>query len=216
MISLKEVQALLLDFDGTLVDSIPVLKNVYLKFLSAIGKEGSDEEFEALNGPNIRQIMVYLKETYAIEDSLDAMEASFHEIFTNIYTKQVDFFPGVHEFLLWAKGKGLKLVIVTSAHPELVKMMLDVKGVRGLFDAVISSKDLANGKPHPEVYENALKTISIEPRHAIAFEDSEKGIAAACGAGITTFAFGTGSYPPGIESFQDWAQVLKSFENADA
>lgn len=210
-ISLKDVHALLLDFDGTLVDSLPILKNVYFKFLSAIGKKGSDEEFEALNGPNIRQIMIYLKEKYEVKDSLEEMEATFHGIFTNIYTKQVDFFPGVQEVLRWAKKKGLKLVIVTSAHPELVKRMLEVKGVRALFDAVISSKDLANGKPHPEVYEEALKAIAIKPIHAIAFEDSEKGIAAARSAGIRTYLFGKS----GVENFQDWTQVLESFQNAD-
>ena len=204
--AIQNVKALFFDFDGTLADSLPILKKVYMNFLERAGHKGSEEEFQKLNGPNINQIVNYLKKKYQLEDSPDSIKGMFHELFKGIYSRQVHFFPGALEFLTWAKEHGYRLFVVTSADPIMVSLVLEKKQAKPLFEAIISSKDLANGKPHPEVYLHALNRAGVESEQALAFEDSPNGLLAARGAGIQTVEYG--------KDFPDWHKILKEFQKA--
>ena len=55
------IKGLLIDLDGTLVDSVPALFQVYKKFLAYYGKEGTKEEFISLIGPSIDEIVEILQ-----------------------------------------------------------------------------------------------------------------------------------------------------------
>jgi HAD superfamily hydrolase (TIGR01509 family) len=200
---MNNIKALFFDFDGTLVDSLPVLKKVYLSFLEKMGYQGSEEEFQHLNGPNINQIIDYLKKKYRLTDSPESIKEMFHQLFKGIYSRQVHFFPGATDFLAWAKKNRFRLFIVTSAEPIMVSLVLEKKQVQSLFEAIISSKDSSNGKPHPEVYLRALNQADVNPEEVLAFEDSMNGLLSARGAGIQTVEFG--------KDFADWHEILNEF-----
>jgi len=189
-----EVKSLFFDFDGTLVNSLPVLRRVYHTFLEKVGRKGSENEFQHLNGPNIREIISYLKETYKLSDTHEAMEEMFHHLFVGLYTKEVELFPGVKDFLQTAKEKKLSLWVVTSANPTIVELVLKKTGISSYIDGIMSSLKLTNGKPHPEVYLEALKKAGRSSQEVIAFEDSEKGILSSEGAGIKTFRVDNGHH----------------------
>ncbi len=124
-----------------------------------MGHQGSEEEFQKLNGPSINQIIQYFKEKYQLPDSPESMLHMFHQLFTGIYSNHIHFFPGALEFLKWAKDEGYCLYIVTSADPIMVSLVLEKYQAKSLIEAVISSRDLDNGKPHPEVYLQALDRL---------------------------------------------------------
>lgn len=188
----KRYRAFFFDFDGTLVDSLPILKKVYFDFMKSVGKEGSEEEFEKLNGPNIKEIVSYLHRRYEINDSENEIRDLFRSLCLSLYSTKVDFFPGAAQFLEDAKEKGIRLYVVTSAEPALVERVFDRTQKRPLLDGIVSSTDFQNGKPHPEVYLRALIEADLNSEDVLAFEDSKNGILAATRAGIQTVAFGTG------------------------
>ncbi|NGX58827.1 MAG: Phosphorylated carbohydrates phosphatase [Chlamydiae bacterium] len=208
----QKAKALFFDFDGTLVDSLPVLRKVYMDFLEKMGHEGTEEEFQRLNGPSINEIISYLKEKYQLEDSVESMKEMFHHLFKGIYSKQVHFFPGVLEFLNYAKSKGYRIFVVTSAEPIMVSSVFERYQVDDVLDGIISSKEFTNGKPHPEVYLQALKRADLHADEVVAFEDSENGILASTRAGIKTFAFGKEeSLSPEVTPVKDWKEVMEAF-----
>lgn len=210
---LNKVKAIFFDFDGTLVDSLPVLKQVYMDFLEKLGQKGSEEEFQKLNGPNIDEIIQYLKAKYAFKDSTESIKEMFHHLFKSIYSHQVEFFPNAVEFLRMAKSRGYRLYVVTSAEPIMVSLVFKKYHLdEDILEGIISSRDLSNGKPHPEVYLHTLKHAGLNPDEVVAFEDSENGILASIRAGITTFAFGVDRPPhPDAIPVKDWHQVIKAF-----
>jgi beta-phosphoglucomutase-like phosphatase (HAD superfamily) len=61
-------------------------------------------------------------------------------------------------------------------------------GVRDRFGAVVSSEEVANGKPAPDVYLAVVRELSVDPKDCIAIEDSTNGIKAAVAAGMRTIA----------------------------
>ena len=100
--------------------------------------------------------------------------------------------PGICEAIDMARSHGLKLGLITTTTPKTLAMIqgalagaLDFTA----FHLVTSKADVAQEKPHPEVYETALQRLGVAPREAIAFEDTLASQAAATGAGLTCHLF---------------------------
>ncbi len=91
---------------------------------------------------------------------------------------------GVLEYLQEAKEIGLKIGLASSSSREWILHYLDQCGIREYFDTVKGKDDVKKVKPDPALYEEAVKALAIEPREAIAFEDSLNGSVAALQAGL--------------------------------
>lgn len=187
------IKALFVDFDGTLIDSLPKLKEVYYFFLKAEGHEGSEEEFNYLNGRSLKEIVSYLKETYNIKRSELEVNRFYLSLLENLYLHHTSLFKGAKEFFLFAEKEGLPIWIVTSANGALVekKVALEHLSVKG----VISAERLEKGKPDPAIYMKALQEAHLAASDVVAIEDGENGIQAAQAAGIATLHFGTYDWP---------------------
>jgi len=78
----------------------------------------------------------------------------------------------------------------------LIEAVLERAGVAELFDAVVSSEEVAAGKPAPDVYLEAIRRLDAEPMRTAAIEDSSNGIRAAHAAGMRVIALPNAHYPP--------------------
>lgn len=178
------VQALLIDLDGTLVDSLPALYQVYIKFLAYYGKKGTKEEFTSLIGPSIDDIALILKEKHGLKPSSRDLSTMYVSTLMKQGFEGTELFPGAREVLEAAKKQGVKLCIVTSGTKALVKICLEPHGILPLFSEIITSDDSPRAKPHPELYRLALEKLQVPPEDAVAIEDSPPGQAAALAAGL--------------------------------
>ena len=208
------IKGILIDLDGTLVDTIPALYQVYIKFLERYGHQGTPEEFESLIGPSIEDIVKILKKKYTLKES----EKDLTTIYTSFIILQrfegTTIFPGAKAFLTYTKKHKLKLGLVTSGTSDLVKSCLEPHGVYDMFDVVITAEDVKTGKPDPSIYKKALHALKLKKEQVIAIEDSIAGVQAASGAGIFTLLFNPQMEPYGISSavykqIADWAEILE-------
>lgn len=97
--------------------------------------------------------------------------------------------PGVRRLLDEALAAGCKLAIASTTTAVNIDALLQATlGARGLdmFAVIACGDQVRHKKPSPEIYELALRTLETRPEHAVAFEDSEHGLAAAHGAGLWT------------------------------
>lgn len=177
-------KAILIDLDGTLVDSTGALFQAYNKFLEYFGKKGSRAEFDSLIGPSIDEIVDILREKHQLPDIEQNLSSLYFTMIVAQGFDGVELFPGVEEFLKEAKKNEIKLGIVTSGTHHLVKKCLDPLKIIKDFDVIITSDDVTKSKPHPEMYQLALKKLKLKPHEAIAIEDSEAGVKAADAAGL--------------------------------
>ena len=96
--------------------------------------------------------------------------------------------PGALELVSWMGERGLPWGVVTNAHLRLARARL---GAAGLDPPVIVSRDdVERGKPHPEGYRLGARRLGAEPRSTVAVEDSAPGLAAARTAGAVVVAVG--------------------------
>lgn len=94
--------------------------------------------------------------------------------------------PGVEETLRFLREKGIKTAVATATALDITKSHLTTIGVCDLFDSIVSAKNVAHGKPEPDVYLYACEQIGERPQDCMAVEDSPNGIMAAYRAGLRT------------------------------
>lgn len=214
----NKLKAVLIDLDGTIVDSMPFLYQIYCEFMTRLGLKGTKKEFDELSGPSLREAIVLLKSRYNIEEDAEHLCLDYEESLYTHYTKNLKLFSGVRPFLEYAKKRGLKLGLVTSANERLAKGFLASEELEQEFDQVITPKGLAKGKPDPEIYRRALESLNLHPEEVVAVEDSKNGLLAASSAEIYTMhivhngnsAEGLGLTPS--LQVKDWHEILNIFQ----
>lgn len=180
-------KALLLDFDGTLADSISSLKRVYAAFLAQFGVAGSESEFNSINGPPLSQIVDFLQRTHGLPGSLQSLEQSYLALIASsrLTTPPAE---GADRLLREARQLGWRIALVSSSSHGDVERWLERNLLRADVDLIVGGDQVRCGKPDPEPYALALAQLGCPAGAALAVEDSRMGARSAMAAGVRTFA----------------------------
>ena len=174
------------DFDGVIVDSIQALKNVYHDFLSSYGLNGSDSEFELLNGPSIKEVVAILRKKYLIDENYDDLLEDYKSRLMQAYL-DAPLMESALSTLQELKVKNIDLALVTSSVRTEVEQYLLKHEIRDYFKSVITGDEVSKSKPSPDIY---LAIKEQFPGHSVwAIEDSRNGMKAATGAGLNVIYF---------------------------
>lgn len=179
-------RGLFLDLDGTLADSLSVLRSVYEDFLRSFGKQASEDEFQRLNGPPLVQIIASLKETHSLNDDAAVLQALYLARMKDAYQNAPPV-KGALEMVEKAHKLGWIVAVVTSAHKAPACDWLACNGLLEFMTDVVGGDEVVRGKPNPEPYALALVRSGCAPRLSLAVEDSRAGATAAIAAGLRTF-----------------------------
>lgn len=182
------MKAILIDFDGTLANSIPFLYTTYLNFLASYGKEGNLKEFQELTGPKVEQFITTLQKRYQLPLDVEEATSKYKEYLETNYIKEVLPFPDAISTIHKWDWLGRQLGIVTAAHLQLVEDFL-AKHAPNIPFMITTGEEVARSKPDPAIYRLALQKYSLSPAEVLVIEDSPNGIKSAQGAGLKTFTF---------------------------
>jgi HAD superfamily hydrolase (TIGR01509 family) len=92
------------------------------------------------------------------------------------------------------------LAVASSANRPVIEAVLSATGLDRHFNAVVSSEEVAHGKPAPDVYLAAARALDVDPAAVVAIEDSANGIRSAAAAGMTVVEFPNAHFPPGEDA----------------
>ncbi len=180
-------QGLLFDMDGTLIDSMGMWKQIDTEYLGRFGLEVPQDLQKVLEGMGLRETADYMKERFHIPDTPEKMMADWTEMAADFYMYEVQLKPGAAEFLCLMKQSGRKLAVATSNSRELALACLEGRGLRYLFDEVVTAEE-TKGKPEPDIYLEAARRLDIAPEACLVFEDIPMGILAGKRAGMEVCA----------------------------
>lgn len=199
---MMSLQALLFDVDGTLADT--ERDGHRPAFNAAFREFGLDWEWDVslygklLSVTGGKERMKHYVDTYRPDyekpADFDELVAELHKAKTRHYTAmlaegKVPMRPGVKRLLREAMDAGLRLAIATTTTPENVTALLEHSLGRGSsewFEVIAAGDIVPAKKPAPDIYLWALEQMKLKPESCLAFEDSENGIRASRGAGLTT------------------------------
>lgn len=179
------LKAILIDMDGTLLDSMDVLYKAYLNFMRSHGHKGSKAEFKSLIGPSIDNVVSHLKKRHGIKNPFKHLLKQYYQLLEKHYS-EVKLYDGSIAFLKLAKSLDLKLALVTSAPYFFVELIMDAHNLFAYFDVVTTSDELTKHKPAPDIYIKTLRKLCVTSTEALAIEDSLNGVKAALNAHIFT------------------------------
>ena len=210
MISPIGPRAILLDLDGTLADSLSVMRLAYRGFLEQFDVEPTDAEFNSLNGPTLSEVVRRLKVTHTLEGDEGALLASYFDVIDRAYDAVLPF-PGARNLLQKAREKRCMIGIVTSNSTKRTQAWLDTVGLSNMIDFIVSGDEVKYGKPQPEPYLLAIERTSCPSFDIVAVEDSPQGARSAIEAGLRTFVLtddvgGEHLWPQGVVPIRslDW------------
>ncbi|ABD89659.1 HAD family hydrolase [Rhodopseudomonas palustris] len=178
-----QVDAVLLDMDGTLVDTERVYITSLTEVLDGFGYPDAAAVCAAmvgLPGPECQQLLV---ERYGADFPLPKINRAFAERRDAMLADGLPLKRGAVELLDALRAADWPMAVVTSASQGTAEAHLTLGGIRARFELIVTRDDVAHGKPNPDLYLLAAKRLGVTPRACVAVEDSSVGIAAAFAAG---------------------------------
>jgi len=181
------VRAVLLDLDGTLLDTAPDLAEAANRLLAGLGRAPLPEErVRDFIGKGIANLVRRtLEETGAAPSEAEYRRslAQFEAIYLAGVADRSLPYPGVLAGLEAFRAAGLGLACVTNKVGRFTEPLLRQTGLRGYFGAVVSGDSVANKKPHPEPLLAAAALLGVAPSEAWVIGDSANDVLAARAAG---------------------------------
>jgi HAD superfamily hydrolase (TIGR01509 family) len=181
------IKALIFDMDGTLVDSERVHWLAWKQTLAADGMEIPDYiDFKKYVGVSDEQMAQEF--SAAASQALDPCHLVTRkcEAYLDL-VPQIELLPGVVQTLERWRGRFIMAVASSSPCRELIAL-LEYHGLRDCFIQVVGGDMVPRKKPAPDIYQLVVSLLKVSPTACIAFEDSQSGVKAAKGAGLTAVA----------------------------
>src|SRR4029079_5618762 len=153
-----------------------------------------------------------LHEVVGLREPPDVINAEVVRRMLARYEVDLPVVPGAVDAVRRLAERGYRLALASSSNRELIDTVLRRLGVTELFEATVSSEEVAQGKAAPDVYLEAARRLGVEPRRCVAVEDSASGIRSAHAAGMRVRAYPKRHYPPARSAQALADQLLRGFE----
>lgn len=213
------LRGVLLDVDGTLVDSNDAHAHAWVAALAEAGHAVAFERVRALIGKGGDKLLPEVSGIAKESAQGEAIGARRGAIFKERYLGQLRAFPQTRALIERMRAAGLRVAVASSAQEDELAALLAVAGVRDLIESATSSSDAKQSKPDPDIIQAALARLGLPPAATIMLGDTPYDIEAAARAGVPTIALRCGGWAnadlAGAHAiYQDPADLLAHFADS--
>lgn len=178
------------DCDGILVDTENLANRHLAEWLNAAGYPTSFEYCRKnFSGRSMASVQKQIEEETSVRlgaDFVDRWNAGLPDLFAH----GVEAIPYVREFVEAVRSAGIAYCVATSARVSKMHITLGQTGLLSLFEhAMFSSTMVARGKPFPDLFLHAARTMGFAPADCVVIEDSVAGTQAGIAAGMRVFSY---------------------------
>ena len=177
-----EPKGIIFDCDGTLADTMPLHWKVWQQITERHKLHFPEERFYALGGVPSRDILKMLGKDQGV--TVDHIAVAHEKEMT--YLTMLPQVEPVHTIVAVAQenfGK-IPLAVASGGNKPIIEQVLVHLGIRQLFAAVVTSEDVVNQKPAPDIFLEAARRIGVPPQFCRAYEDTDIGLQAIRAAGM--------------------------------
>ena len=178
----RPLKGIIFDCDGTLADTMPMHWRAWQRIAARHSFHFPQERFYALGGVPSRDILRML----SLEQGLDmdhlAVAQEKEEVYLPLLA-QVEPINAVVGVAREHYGK-LPLAVASGGTRSIIEQVLEHLGIRQLFQAIVTSEDVVNPKPAPDIFLEAARRIGVPPQSCRAYEDTDLGMRAIRAAGM--------------------------------
>ncbi|TDO69156.1 HAD superfamily hydrolase (TIGR01509 family) [Kribbella sp. VKM Ac-2571] len=183
-----DVQAIVFDFDGLLMDTETTMVESWRAEWAHHGLELELDGFWPGHGGDITEDR-YAILAAAVGTDFDRTASHARRVaHRERMHAELDFRPGIRAWIAAARELGLRVAIASSSPRKWVVGHLERVGAVDLFDHIVTGDEVQTHKPDPAIYELALQRLGVPGSSAIAVEDTPHGVAAAQAADMYAVA----------------------------
>lgn len=205
------IEAVVFDLDGVLIDSEPVWEHVRRGMVAGYGGRWPDDAQQRLMGMSTQEWARYLSEDLGIGLPPDQVARLVIRAMAGQYQHHLPLLPGAVEAVRRMAGRW-PLGLASSSPPALIHTVLTTAQIAPLFKAIVSTEEVPQGKPAPDVYLTAASRLGVDPGRAVAVEDSSNGLRSAAAAGLHVVAVPRPEYPPARDALDQAQAVLNDLD----
>ncbi|MFK4268829.1 HAD family hydrolase [Streptomyces milbemycinicus] len=179
------------DNDGVLVDSEPISNRLLAAYLTELGHPTTYEDsIRDYMGSAMHRIHELVLERTGRRLPAD-FDTIFHSRVFDAFRRELEPVTGAADVLEKLNADGVPYCVASSGSHERIRVALRNTGLYGLFDEqrVFSSEDVGRGKPAPDLFLHAARTMGVPPERCAVVEDSPLGVQAAIAAGMDVYGY---------------------------
>jgi beta-phosphoglucomutase family hydrolase len=179
---MREIKGIVFDCDGTLADTMPLHWKAWQSVTARYGIHFPQDRFYSLGGVPSRDIFKMLcaeqgKDLDCLALS-DEKEAAYLPFLPEV--KAIEVVVAVAR----ANHGKLPMAVASGGMKHIIEQVLEHLKIRHFFDAIVTSEDVKNQKPAPDIFLEAARRIGIPPHLCRAYEDTDLGLQAIRSAGM--------------------------------
>ncbi|MBX3411832.1 MAG: HAD-IA family hydrolase [Pirellulales bacterium] len=180
--------AVTFDLDGLLFNTEELYQEVGNELLRRRGKEFTAELLNQMMGRPGRVSLQMMIDYHELDDTVEGLSNETDEIFPAILDRALSPMPGVLELLAALEAAMIPKAIATSSGRAFTRDILSRFQLEPRFAFLLTSEDVVEGKPSPEIYHTAAHRHGVPPQSMVVFEDSHNGCRAAVTSGAIAVA----------------------------
>jgi HAD superfamily hydrolase (TIGR01509 family) len=217
---MKSIRGVLLDVDGTLVDSNDAHAKAWVRALAEDGIEVPYDEVRRRIGMGGDKLLPEVTRGIESESGRGKKISDRRkEIFQKEFLPSLRPFPKAKELLVRMKEAGLRLAVASSAKKDELQPLLRVCGADEVIEAKTSSDDAENSKPDPDILHASLKQLDLPAGQVIMLGDTPFDVRAALKGGIAVVAVRCGGWDDAglagaLAVYDDPADLLARFDSS--
>ncbi|MCX4694244.1 HAD family phosphatase [Streptomyces sp. NBC_01408] len=181
------LQAVLLDMDGTLVDTEGFWWEIEAEIFAELGHRLEESWRDIVVGGPMSRSAAFLIEATGAAISVGELSVLLNERFEARIADQVPLMPGAERLLSELARHNVPTALVSASHRRVIDQVLLTLG-RDRFTMTVAGDEVTRTKPHPDPYLLAARTLGAHPSRCAVIEDTATGVAAAEAAGCRVVA----------------------------
>ncbi|WP_431773438.1 HAD family hydrolase [Streptomyces cucumeris] len=181
------LQAVLLDMDGTLVDTEGIWWDAEVSIFAELGHALAEEYRQVVVGGPMTRSASFLIEATGADIALAELTGLLNSRFTELLDGTVPMLPGARRLLTELAAHGVPTALVSASHRRVMDRVLCSLGPEN-FALTVAGDEIARTKPHPDPYLFAAAGLAAEPARCVVVEDTATGVRSAEAAGCRVVA----------------------------
>lgn len=210
--------AVIFDMDGVVVDNYQYHREAWMIFCNRYNLDFNRSFRSKVFGGTNRDHLETFFDRHLSDREIEQYEDEKEAIYRSLYRDHIAPVNGLASFLAALKEAGIPMGLATSSPPVNVHFVLNETNTGQYFRTILDASSITRGKPDPEIFLKAARSIGVDPSECIVFEDSVNGIIAARRAGMKVVGLTTThkaeELPPVDLSIPDFGRIsISDLEN---